>query len=383
MEFRILGPLEVVSDDELVEVHGAKARALLALFLVHANQVVAPDRLIDDLWDGAPPNTATPTLQTYVSQVRKSLPRGSLVTRPSGYVLEVAPGDVDARRFEDAFAGVSRCEDASADWVAARLGEALGWWRGPALADFEGAAWAQPEAARLEGLRLAAIERLTGARLALGEHAALVPELEALVEQHPWREGLWAQLMLALYRSDRQADALRAYGRLRRHLGEELGIEPSKELVGLEEAILLQKPELDWPAPRLESTAGVSLPVPVVLRDAADELFVGRGPELDALKRAWKDASAGERRGGAHRRRARCGKDAPRRRARERRCRRGRVCCTAGVTKTSESRTNRGSRRSATWSCTNPQSFSPSTWRDTAASWPGSSPSSRNASVTN
>ena len=221
---------------------------------------------------------------------------GSLVTRPSGYVLEVAPGDVDARRFEDAFAGVSRCEDASADWVAARLGEALGWWRGPALADFEGAAWAQPEAARLEGLRLAAIERLTGARLALGEHAALVPELEALVEQHPWREGLWAQLMLALYRSDRQADALRAYGRLRRHLGEELGIEPSKELVGLEEAILLQKPELDWRAPRLESTAGVSLPVPVVLRDAADELFVGRGPELDALKRAWKDASAGERR---------------------------------------------------------------------------------------
>ena len=142
--------------------HGAKARALLALLLVHANQVVAPDRLIDDLWDGAPPNTARPTLQTYVSQVRKSLPRGSLVTRPSGYVLEVAPGDVDALRFEDAFAGVSRCEDASADWVAARLGEALGWWRGPALADFEGAAWAQPEAARLEGLRLAAIERLTG-----------------------------------------------------------------------------------------------------------------------------------------------------------------------------------------------------------------------------
>jgi DNA-binding SARP family transcriptional activator/tetratricopeptide (TPR) repeat protein len=295
MEFRILGPLEVASDDEALEVHGAKARALLALFLVHANQVVAPDRLIDDLWEGAPPNSATPTLQTYVSQLRKSLPLASLVTRPAGYVLEVAPGDVDARRFEDAFAEVSRCDDASADWVAARLGEALAWWRGPALADFEGATWAQPEAARLEGLRLAAIERLTDARLTLGAHAALVPELEALVEEHPWREGLWAQLMLALYRSDRQADALRTYQRLRRHLGDELGIEPGKDLVGLEEAILLQKPEVDWQAPRPESTAGVSLPVPGVLRDAADELFVGRGPQLAALRRGWKDASAGER----------------------------------------------------------------------------------------
>jgi DNA-binding SARP family transcriptional activator/tetratricopeptide (TPR) repeat protein len=296
MEFRILGSLEVTSDDEVLEVHGAKARALLALFLVHANQVVAQDRLIDDLWEGAPPKSATPTLQTYVSQLRKSLPLASLLTRPAGYVLEVAPGDVDALRFEDAFAEVSRCEDASADWVGARLGEALAWWRGPALADFEGATWAQPEAARLEALRLAAIERRTDARLTLGEHAALVPELEALVEQHPWREGLWAQLMLALYRSDRQADALRTYGRLRRHLGEELGIEPGKELVGLEEAILFQKPELDWHAPRLESTAGLSLPVPGVLRDAASELFVGREPELETLQRAWKDASAGDRR---------------------------------------------------------------------------------------
>jgi DNA-binding SARP family transcriptional activator len=248
MEFRILGPLEVASDDDVLEVHGAKTRALLALFLVHANQVVAQDRLIDDLWEGAPPNSATPTLQTYVSQLRKSLPLASLLTRPAGYVLEVAPGDVDAQRFEDALLEVSRSEDASADWVAARLGEALSWWRGPALADFEGATWAEPEVARLEGLRLAAIERRTDARLALGQHADLVPELETLATEHPLREALWAQLMLALYRSDRQADALRTYQRLRSHLGEELGIEPSKELVRLEEAILLQRPELDWQA---------------------------------------------------------------------------------------------------------------------------------------
>jgi DNA-binding SARP family transcriptional activator len=245
VEYRILGPLEVASDDGLVEVRGAKCRTLLALLLVRANHVVASDRLVEDLWDGAPPESAAATLQTYVYQLRKSLQVESLRTRPAGYVLEVAPGDLDALRFELALAEVCGREDGSADWVAARLGEALAWWRGPALADFEGAAWAQPEVARLEDLRLAAIERLTDARLALGQHAALVPELESLVFEHPLREGLWAQLMLALYRSDRQAEALRTYARLRGHLGEELGIEPSKELVRLEEAILLQQPELD------------------------------------------------------------------------------------------------------------------------------------------
>jgi DNA-binding SARP family transcriptional activator/tetratricopeptide (TPR) repeat protein len=265
VEFRILGPLEVASDDGLVEVRGAKCRALLALLLVRANHVVSAGRLVEDLWDGTPPESAAATLQTYVSQLRKSLPPESLVTRPAGYVLEVAPTDVDAPRFEHALDEVFGCEDAAADWIAARLGAALAWWRGPALADFEGAAWAQPEAARLEGLRLAAIERFTDARLALGQHAALVPELESLVAQHPLREHLWAQLMLALYRSDRQADALRTYGRLRRHLGEELGIEPSKELVSLEEAILLQRPELDREASQQSSQTGTeTLPSGVV-----------------------------------------------------------------------------------------------------------------------
>ena len=248
MEFRILGPLEVASDDRLLKVRGAKPRALLALLLVRANRAVAADRLVEDLWEGAPPESAAATLHTYVYQLRKSLPLESLATRPPGYVLEVARGDLDALRFEDTLHEVSHAENAPPGWVAAQLGAALAWWRGPALADFEWTAWAQPEAARLEGLRLAAVERLVDARLAQGQHSGLVPELENLVVEHPLREGLWAQLMLALYRSDRQADTLRAYGRLRRHLGEELGIEPGKELARLEEAILLQKPELDWGA---------------------------------------------------------------------------------------------------------------------------------------
>jgi DNA-binding SARP family transcriptional activator/pimeloyl-ACP methyl ester carboxylesterase len=264
VEFRILGPLEVASDRGQFEVREAKRRALLAVLLVRANQVVAPDVLVEDLWEGRPPDSAAASLQTYVYQLRKTLGLDSLRTRPAGYVLEVEPDQLDALRFEQAVRAVSSAKDASPDWVAARLGEALGWWRGSALADFEGMTWAGPEAARLESLRIGAVEDLIDARLALGEHAAVVPEIESLVGRHPLRERLWAQLMLALYRCDRQADALRAYGRLRRQLGDELGIEPSKDLVSLEEAILLHKPELDWhpPAPSQRGRAQVSTQVP-------------------------------------------------------------------------------------------------------------------------
>jgi DNA-binding SARP family transcriptional activator/tetratricopeptide (TPR) repeat protein len=265
MEFRILGPLEVAIGGGRAEVQGVKPRALLVLLLVHANRVVARDQLVEDLWEGAPPKSAAATLQTYVWQLRKSLRLQSLHTRGRGYVLEVETDALDALRFEAVLAEVSDSAPVPPARVAARLGEALGWWRGRALAGFEDTTWGQPEAARLEGLRLAAVEQLTEAQLALGQHAALVPVLEALVAEHPWREGLWAQLMLALYRSDRQADALRTYGRLRRQLGEELGIEPSKELVRLEEAILLQSPELDRQPTRMAtSTAAPSLPSGVV-----------------------------------------------------------------------------------------------------------------------
>jgi DNA-binding SARP family transcriptional activator/tetratricopeptide (TPR) repeat protein len=246
MEFRILGPLEVMSDDGPVEVRGAKPRGLLGLLLMHANEVVPPDRLIDDLWEGEPPRSATATLQTYVSQLRKSLGLDSLLTRAAGYVLEVEPAEFDALRFELAVREVEGVEQVSPESVVARLHEALGWWRGPALADFEGALWARPEATRLEALRFSAIEKRVEARLALGDHTSLIPELESLVGQHPLRERLWALLILALYRSDRQAEALRAYARLRGILGEEFGIEPSRELARLEEAVLLHDPELDW-----------------------------------------------------------------------------------------------------------------------------------------
>jgi DNA-binding SARP family transcriptional activator len=297
VEFRILGPLEVVSDTGVVKVPGAKCRALLAMLLIRANTVVTADRLIEELWEAAPPDSAPGTLQSYVYQVRKCLPPGSLHTRAGGYLLEVEARDVDAVRFEGVLAEVSRGEELAPHRVAGRLTEALEWWRGAALADFESAPWAQAEAARLNGLRLDAIESLTEARLMLGEHLQLVAALETLVGQHPLRERLWAQLMLALYRSNRQADALRAYGRLRRRLGEELGIEPSRELARLEEAILLQKPELDWqPPPRgqADSLAGASVPVPHTLRRAASDLFVGRRAEVDLLMRAWKDARAGD-----------------------------------------------------------------------------------------
>ncbi|MGH2603992.1 MAG: AfsR/SARP family transcriptional regulator, partial [Dehalococcoidia bacterium] len=191
MEFRILGPLEVVSDEGPVEVPGVKPRTLLALLLVHANRVVSQDRLAGELWGGAPPAAATTTLQTYVYQLRRALRIDWLRTRPGGYVLDVKDSAVDALRFERTVSEVSQVEDASPRWVSLRLGEALAWWRGTALADFEGAPWARPEIARLAELRLGAMEALVDARLALGEHAVLVPELTSLVREHPLRERLW------------------------------------------------------------------------------------------------------------------------------------------------------------------------------------------------
>jgi DNA-binding SARP family transcriptional activator len=246
VEFRILGPLEVIGADRLVDVGGRKPRALLALLLVHANRVVPAYRLIDELWDGAPPPSSTTTLQTYVSQLRKA-GVGMLRTRASGYVLEVEPDALDATRFERAVTQARDDEDPAC--VATTLERALGWWRGAPLLDFADASWARLEAARLERLRVDALADWYDARLALGRHRSLTVELEMVVAAHPFDERFSAQLMLALYRSDRQADALRAYRRLREQLGEELGIEPSLELVRLEQAILLQSSELDWHAP--------------------------------------------------------------------------------------------------------------------------------------
>jgi YVTN family beta-propeller protein len=249
IDFRILGPLEVQENGRLAPLGGTKQRALLAILLLHRGEVVSVDRLIDELWGERPPGTATKTVQVYVSRLRKDLGQGVVLTRGHGYVLDVEPEQLDAARFERL---ISEGRDALRGGEPGRaselLREALGLWRGPPLGELAYEPFAQSHIARLEELRLVALEHRIEADLALGNHAALIPELETLVREHPARERLRAQLILALYRSGRQADALASYRDARRALVEELGIEPGRELQELERAILAQDPGIDAPA---------------------------------------------------------------------------------------------------------------------------------------
>jgi class 3 adenylate cyclase/DNA-binding winged helix-turn-helix (wHTH) protein len=250
MDFRVLGPLEVADSGRLLDVGGAKRRAVLAILILHANELVTADRLIDDLWGDEPPRTSEHSVQVYVSELRKLLGAGSnqelIATRPPGYVLQVDDDQVDARRFERLTSEGRRAlagDDHEA--AAAKLREALSLWRGPALAEFEFEPFAQPEIARLADLRISVTEDRIEADLALGHHVELVGELQRLVGEHPLRERLRSQLLLALYRSSRQSDALQAYQDARRILGQELGIDPGPALQKLEQAILDQDPSLD------------------------------------------------------------------------------------------------------------------------------------------
>lgn len=242
-DFRILGPLEVWEGGRLVGLPGARQRALLAILLLHAGEAVSTDRLMDELWGDTPPAAGSAALRVRVSQLRRALGAAGelLVTRPPGYAMALAPEQLDLRRFERLLeAGdraLSRDDPASA---AASLGEALALWRGPPLADFSYAPFAQAAIVRLQELRLAAIEQRVEAQLALGDHARLTGELQALVLEHPLRERLWGQLMLALYRDGRQAEALQAYRAARERLVGELGLEPGPELHDLERRILDQ-----------------------------------------------------------------------------------------------------------------------------------------------
>lgn len=242
MDFRILGPLEVEDGDRLLAIGQGKQRALLTLLVLRAGEVVSTDTLIDELWDGRPPETAQKSLQVYVSRLRKVLGDGVIATRPPGYVLDVAPEDVDSHRFERL---VSDAREQSAADAATTLRGALALWRGAPLADVADEAFAQREIARLEELRIAAVEGRIDADLALGRHGRLAAELEALVRQHPYRERLRGQLMLALYRAGRQADALAAYRDTRSTLTDELGLEPGVELRELEQRILSQDSTLN------------------------------------------------------------------------------------------------------------------------------------------
>ena len=234
-EFRILGPLEVEGDRGPVALGGQRQKGLLTMLLLEAGRVVATERLVDLLWGEEPPRTATTSLQNSISRLRKELGAEILETRAPGYVLHADPGRVDAARFEALLRDARR---AGAEQRREVLERALALWRGPALADFAFEQFAQSEIRRLEELRLVALEERIGADLDLGRHADVVGELEALVREHPLRETLRRQLMLALYRSGRQAEALDAYRDARERFVDELGIDPGPELRQLQAEIL-------------------------------------------------------------------------------------------------------------------------------------------------
>jgi DNA-binding SARP family transcriptional activator/DNA-binding beta-propeller fold protein YncE len=247
MEFRILGPLEVFDGGRPLAIRRGKEQALLVYLLLHANEVVSSGRLIDELWDERPPATASKILQNAVSHLRKQLGDGRLVTSGSGYALRVDEGELDLHRFERLA-------------KEARRDEALALWRGPPLLDLHEERFADEARRRLEEQRLAVLEDRIDADLAAGADAELVGELEELVAEHPLRERFYGQLMLALYRADRQADALETYQRARKTLSEELGLEPGPRLQELERRILQQDPALAPPARRDRARALVTPP---------------------------------------------------------------------------------------------------------------------------
>jgi len=279
VEFRILGPLEVVASGESLGLGSPRQRTLLALLLIRAGQVVSCDRLAEDLWDSEPPSSARHTVQAYVHRLRRVLGADAwrLESRPPGYQLKVSAGELDAQRFENLADDGRRAlvrDDPRA--AAGLLAAALRLWRGPLLADLSDVAAIEPERARLDALRLTALEDRIEADLALGRHARVIGELEALLAGSPFRERLWGQLMLALYRSGRPADALEAFRRARRVLTAELGLEPSPWLCRRQEQILLRDVALDGPEPAKPPRPQHNLP-------AQRNTFIGRRRELAEL----------------------------------------------------------------------------------------------------
>ena len=247
LEFLLLGPLEVRRDGSPLDLGPPKQRAVLALLLLRANHVVSTTRLIDELWGEAPPETARAALQVYVAGLRKALGDGqaTLGTKAPGYILEVAPGALDLDRFERLRDEARACDDPA--HRSGLLRDALALWRDTPLGEFDGEPFAAIAAQQLEERRLAVLEERIDTDLVLGRHARLVAELDALVVQHPYRERFRGQLMLALYRSGRQADALAAYRDAREAFASGLGLEPGPELKALERAVLEQDPSLGVP----------------------------------------------------------------------------------------------------------------------------------------
>ena len=260
MEFRILGPLEVWREGRPVHIEGAKERALLALLLLQRGEPVSIDRSIDELWGDAPPATARKSLQVRVAGLRRALSGDVLLTRGDGYLVRLEPNQLDLHRFELMLAAGREAHAAGDPSAAlAALDPALALWRGPPLADFTYESFAQPAIARLEELRVHALELRIQAELELGRHDRVIAELESLVAAHPLRERLRAQLMLALYRDGRQAEALDVYRRTRQEFRAEFGIEPGPTLQQLQHDILRQDPSLDGPLPTPERSILVAL----------------------------------------------------------------------------------------------------------------------------
>ena len=284
--FRVLGPLEAVVDGHAVALGGAHQRLVLAALVARANTVVSTDRLIEIMWGDEPPDSALSTLQKYVYRLRSAVGVERLVTRSPGYLLRVGEGESDSSRFESLLAVASRL-GAAGELEEARstFDATLALWRGPAFGEFADLEFARGEVARLDGLRAAAVDDRTEVSLAAGRHAEVIGELEATVAEYPLRERPRGQLMLALYRAGRQADALRAYDAFRRYLGEEVGLEPSAQLAQLADAIVLQKPELDWAPPPRQVEPGEPIAGPRRLRPPPRAItrLVGRAGELDEL----------------------------------------------------------------------------------------------------
>ena len=308
MDLRILGPLEISLADGPVEVRAAKVRTLLAMLIVHANEVVSTERLIDAIWAGSPPVSAANTLHGYVSQLRNLLEPDRqtahpkvLHTRPPGYVLQVERDSIDVWRFEQ-LAGAGRRALAAGDASHATkvLAEALALWRGEALTEFEYAEFAHETITRLEELRHSTEEDRMEAELMLGHHVEALGDIKALTAAAPLRERRWKQLIVALYRVGHQAEALRAYQALRRTLADELGVDPSPDLKRLEAAVLAQDPTLEHTLSAPFAPAGATpttpAPLPSGLRHVGEIAFVARDLELALLGTERERSTAGEQR---------------------------------------------------------------------------------------
>jgi DNA-binding SARP family transcriptional activator len=293
MDYRILGPLEALDGERRLPLGGTRQRSVLALLLLHGNEALTRDVIIDQLWGEEPPATAAKVLQNCISALRKELPGATDTLRTVGgaYCLALAPDELDRDRFERLVSeGRAALGEGQHAEGAERLREALRLWRGAPLSDFTYERFAQEEITRLEELHVGALEDRIDADLALGRHDEVTPELEGLVTRHPLRERLRHQQMLALYRGGRQAEALDAYRSARRAMLAELGLEPGRALQDLERAILAQDPSLEGPAPRAAASPSHTAARPG--RRAVSPLQ-GRDEELALLEAGLDDAIAG------------------------------------------------------------------------------------------